>query len=161
MKKAIISVLAALVLLSTATVGAFAAPPTPQGQKTEPFEGTFRGTVYGSEGSSAFLTLNLSQTGKIVEGDLLLGSGLYVDGGFCGGGYVPSGTQSATGKVVPDNPNRLTADSTFKVNGMNIKVRLTGDTLANGNALKARATVDLPWLCGQDPQLSGTLYRTK
>lgn len=161
MKKAIISILAALVMLSAASISAFAAPPLPQSQKTKPFDGTFTGTVYGSKGSSAPLTLNLSQTGATVKGDLRLGSGLYVDGGFCGGGYVPSGIQSATGKVVPDNPNRLTAGSTFKVNGMNIKVRLVGDALANGNALKAKATVDLPWLCGQDPELSGTLYRTK
>jgi hypothetical protein len=161
MKKTIVSILATLVMLSVVSISAFAASPLSQNQKMEPFEGTFTGTVYGSKGSSAPLTLNLNQAGTTVKGDLRLGTGLYVDGGFCGGGYVPSATQSATGKVAPSNPNRLTADSSFKVNGMTIKVRLSGDSLANGNALKAKATVDLPWLCGQDPELSGTLYRTK
>ena len=42
---------------------------------------------------------------------------------------------------------------------LNVKIKLDGDVSADGDEISAKAKVDLPWLCGRDPVLSGTLYK--
>lgn len=165
MKKAIIGLLLTLgaVLAVTATASAAGKDdrPNPKPRADNFFDGTFQGTIYGDKGSSAPIELQLAQDGRQVEGYVELGSGLYVNGGMCGAGYVPGGAQSAGGWVSASNPNRLYAESTFKVSGFKVTIDLVGIASADGEELDAQAKIDLPWLCGRDPVLSGTLYRTQ
>jgi len=158
MKKLILGVMAALMVLPVAT--AFAAPKEPSTGKAGPYEGTFQGIVYGDSGSSTPLTLELTHRNDLVQGNLALGSGLYVKGGVCGGAYVPSGAQYASGKTEQNNPSRLVAKSKVDVNRFDITVTLVSDVSSSGDVIQARAKLDLPWFCGRDPVLDATLYRT-
>ena len=164
MKRAIIGLLlsvGALVAL-TATASAAGKDDRPDYERPKAknhFDGTFRGTIYGDKGSSAPIELQLTQNGRRVVGNVELGSGLYVNGGMCGAGYVPGGAQSAGGQVSASNPRRLYAESAFKVSGFKVTIDLVGVASADGEEVDAQAKIDLPWLCGRDPVLSGTLYR--
>lgn len=158
MKRLMTGVLAAVVALFAITVlSADAAGNEASGGG--PFSGTFHGTVYGDNGSRAPLSLVLTQQGDEVEGNVFLGRGLYVDGGFCGAGYLPAAVRSASGTTLSANPRHLDAASTIAVEGYDVTVDLDGDLVGNGGVLNVTATVDLPWLCGGDPVLTGTLYR--
>ena len=166
MKRAIIGLLltvGALVAL-TATASAAGEDERPNYERPKAsgiFDGTFQGTIYGDKGSSAPIELQLTQNGRYVEGYVDLDSGLYVNGGMCGAGYLPGGAQSAGGQVSASNPRRLYAASTFKVSGLKVKIDLVGVASADGEEVDAQAKIDLPWLCGRDPVLNGTLYRTQ
>ncbi|HSG15123.1 MAG TPA: hypothetical protein VLE70_02220 [Anaerolineae bacterium] len=166
MKKAIIGLLLTVGALVAATATASAAgkderPGVERPKAAELFDGTFQGTIYGDKGSSAPIELQLAQRGRNVQGNVAIGSGLYVNGGMCGSGYIPGGAQSAGGRVSASNPNRLYAESTFKVSGLKVSIDLTGIASDDGEEVDAQAKIDLPWLCGRDPVLSGTLYRTQ
>ena len=178
MKRIMISTLAVLAVVATAAGVAYAAPEgaveagrsgepgaTAGASVSEPFtygpyEGTFHGTVYGDRGSRAPLTLELTHRGNRVAGVAYLGEGLYVDAGFCGRGTVPAASQRASGTTVPGNPNRLVAHSTIDVGSFDVNVHLESNVSADSDTLTAKATFDLPWLCGRDPVITGTLTRT-
>ena len=128
--------------------------------KTGPYEGTFHGIVYGDNGSSAPLSLQLTHQDDDVQGSLALGAGLYVKGGICGGAYVPSGVQYASGKSDPGDPGRLVASAKVDVDRFDITVRLESDVSPNGDVIQAKAKLDLPWFCGRDPVLDATLYKS-
>jgi hypothetical protein len=126
---------------------------------TSGFQGTFAGTLNGDNGSSAPVTLELSQSGNTVTGNLTLGEGLIIDGGNCGAQAAPAGSRSATGEVDPANPNHLGAVANFDVQGLTVGVNLSADLSPDGNTLTTQIGLDLPFICGRDPALSGALVR--
>lgn len=156
MKKALIGTFLAIGAILALTLSVAAAPNVKK-SKPGPFEGTFQGTVYGDKGSKATLTLDLNHRGELVSGTASLGSGLYIDGGFCGAGYVPASSQVARGKTSAKNPKVLNATTQFKVAGVKVKLLLDGEVSPDGEAIEAKARIDLPWLCGGDPIITGTL----
>jgi hypothetical protein len=158
-KKVIIGMVLAFGAILAFTLSASAASQATKSTKTGPYMGTFKGTVYGDKGTSAPLTLVLNHRGNDVEGKAILGDGLYLDGGMCGAGYVPSSQQSATVEASDKDPRHLSVQTTFEVSGINIKIDLNSQISADGDELEAEAKIDLPWLCGHDPVISGTLYK--
>ena len=159
MKRILIAVAFALVLLMTVSARVFAAPKKLATKKVDPFEGTFSGVIYGDKGSQAPLTIKMDQDGNDVLGTLTLGSGLYVNGGRCGGGYIPATSQYAVGRIDKSNPNALEASTAIKFSGLKINIYLEGLLSKNGETLNAEALVDLPWLCGRDPVIEATLTK--
>ena len=142
------------------------APAEPGGEPVIPvvpagggFNGVFSGTLSGDNGSTAPATLSLTQTGLSVSGRLSIGEGLVIDGGSCGAQAVPPLEQNAAGTVDPANPNHLQTTGSIPVAGFTIGVTLTADLAADGQTLVARADLDLPFLCGRDPAISGTFAR--
>lgn len=123
------------------------------------FNGVYSGTLNGDNGSVAPATLTLTQTGDAVSGRLAIGEGLLIDGGTCGTQAVPAGDQNAAGTLDPANPNHLQTTGSIPVAGFTIGVTLTADLAADGQTLTARADLDLPFLCGADPAISGTFTR--
>ena len=103
---------------------------------SRPFTGTFTGTGYGDFGSSAPLTLTLTQRGNTVEGTAVIGDGLEVNaGGFCGTAVVPATSATANGTTTNRQPRHLSANIPFQVSGMDITARATGDLTADGQEL--------------------------
>ena len=161
MKKILIGILVTLVALSALSISALAfTPPAARGVKG-PYEGTFRGYVSGEKGSRALLTLELTHRDGIVSGYATLGSGLYVSAGRCGGANLPGATQYISGRSLPDNPNKISARTQFRVSGFDIGVDLESIISRTGKTLTVDAEIDLPWISGKDPSLSGTLYRVR
>ena len=152
-KKLLITVLMVVGLMAVAVVSVGASST-----RVGPYEGIFVGTIYGDGGSSAPITLDLTHRGDDVEGTVEIGSGLYVNGRNCGAGYVPAGTQTAVGET-GRNPNNLNADASFNVSGFNVGLDLDGSLSADGDELAVEAKIDLPWLCGRDPVITGELIR--
>ena len=124
-----------------------------------PFEGTFYGYVNGDNGSKAPIILELTHQGDEVQGRVGLGEGLYVDAGICGATYIPSVVQYANGKTQPGNPNQLLTHLSFNVSNFEISADLAGEISKDGKTITAEANIDLPWICGSDPELYGTLSR--
>lgn len=153
---AFVSVVIAFFLLAT---GAHAAPEAAAKGKVGPYEGAFQGVAYGDRGSRAPLKLELTHRGSQVVGEVSLGEGLYVDGGFCGAVNLPAVSQPVEGQTTTWNPKRLEINPTFDVGGLKLAVDFESTLSASGDVLTARAKVDLPWFCGRDPALSATLYR--
>ncbi len=159
MKRIIIAVAFTLVLITTVSTSVFATPKKLATKKVDRFDGTFSGVIYGDKGSQAPLTLEMVQDGDEVYGTLLLGRGLYINGGRCGGGYIPATSQHAEGKIDKSNPNALETSTTIKVSGFKINIELEGLLSNDGKTLEAEATVNLPWLCGRDPVVDATLIK--
>lgn len=165
MKKLSIGVLAAVLLLfglSTAT--AFAAEAqvistSPAAMEVGPYEGVFSGVLYGDNNSRAPIALQMTHRDGVVNGRLYLGEGLYVNAGVCGKTEIPSMVQSASGRTLPSNPNKMVVKTGFNVSGFDIGVDLTSTVSADGQTLNAGTSIDLPWICGRDPSYSGTLSR--
>ena len=151
----IIFVAVALMLAGTAS----AAGISPASQTPGPFEGVFTGTVYGDNRSQAPITLELTQRGEDIQGSVLLGEGLYVDGGMCYAGELPATEQSLATKIKSDDPRRLATQLLFKVSNYQIAVDLESELSPNGQELIAVTSIDLPWFCGGDPVLRGELVR--
>ncbi len=135
--------------------------PAPIGGQpaTGGFNGTFAGTLNGDNGSAALGTLTLTQTGDTVSGQLAIGPGLVLDAGSCGAQSVPELVQTATGTIDPAAPNSLRTTGSIPVGGFTIGVVLTAELGSDGQSLAARADLDLPFLCGRDPAISGTFGR--
>ena len=161
MKKVLVVVVLAMAMLLAVTVTASAAPPESASHNTGLFDGAFHGHVYGSKNSQAQMSLDLNHSGSEVDGTVFLGSGLLIDAGWCGSGYVPSGAYYASGETSPGNPRNLAAKTTVDVNGMDIDIEPDGNVSANGNVIEAEAKIDVPWICGPDPMLTGTLYKAQ
>ena len=160
MKKILIAFLVVMTLMSADATSAFAYSPYERDVKG-PYEGTFRGYVYGEKGSKAPITLELKHRNGVVTGEVTLGEGLYVKAGRCGGGYLPATTQYVNGKSLSTNPRRVLVGTSFNISGFEIGVDFESNLSRDGRVLSADAEIDIPWLCGRDPQLSGTLYRVK
>lgn len=155
MKRFLVIILVLIAITATMSVAA-AAPETAVG-KVGPYDGVFNGTVYGPDGSEAAMSLDLTHEGNVVEGVVFLGDGLHIDAGMCGTGAIPASSLLASGETSAANPKLLSTTSTFDVSGIPVKVNL--DSEVQGDTLKAKATIDLPWLCGGDPVYTGTLQR--
>ncbi len=161
MKKILVTVVVALIAVLAMTVTVSAAPPESSSHNAGPFDGAFHGHVYGSKNTRAQMSLHLSHTGDQVDGTVFLGSGLLIEAGWCGSGYVPSGAYYASGETSPGNPRNLAAETTVNVSGMDVTIELDGTVSANGNVIEAEAKIDVPWICGPDPVLNGTLYKAQ
>lgn len=161
MKKLLFALSATLIALAS-TVGIVLAAPLPY--KTEavgPYEGVFSGYVYGDRGSRAPIKLEMIHRRGTVTGTVNLGEGLYVDGGRCGGAYIPASVQSAGGETLSTDPNRLQAGTTFSVSGFQISAELDSLISPEGENLIAQGRIDLPWLCGRDPVLNVELIKVQ
>ena len=165
MKKLLFGMLVAAVLVSGLTAGTALADEAPLVSSAAgspdvgPFEGVFSGVLYGDNNSRAPIALQMTHRDGVVNGRLYLGEGLYVNAGMCGKTEIPSMVQSANGRTLSNNPNKLAVDTSFNVSGFDIGVDLTSTVSADGKTLSAATSIDLPWICGRDPSYSGTLYR--
>jgi hypothetical protein len=157
MKKLFVGLFAVIGLFVLTAVGPVSAAPAAPAGKIGPYEGEFNGTVIAPNGSEAPMSLNMTHRGSVVEGTVFLGEGLTIDAGMCGQAAIPSASIEATGNTSLTNPAKLSTSSVFDVNGITVKVIL--DSAVQGDALTAKATIDLPWICGGDPVLTGTLQR--
>ena len=149
----------AIAATSAAQAAPAQAPPIETTAATGPFDGIFYGWVNSDNGSRAPMVLDLTHKGSTVSGDIYLGEGLVVNGGICGEAAVPSGIQSATGTTDPRSPDMFSTAIGFEFSGLEIGVDITGQVAPDGESLSAEAQIDLPWFCGADPELSGTLLR--
>ena len=138
-----------------AAPGASAAPA--EASNHGPYEGTFNGTVYAPDGSSAPMSLIMTHRGTAVDGTVFIGDGLTINAGVCGVAPLPASSVLAYGNSSANNPNNLSASSSFNVSGIDVKVDLNGKV--SGNRLNATAKIDLPWICGGDQVLTSTLFR--
>lgn len=161
MKKLIFSTLIALFAVTTILVGVSASTSPLGKEQVGPYEGKFSGYVYGANGSKATLTLVLTHRDGVVQGMANLGEGMYVKAGRCGSGYLPRYSQHIQGNSLPTNPNQIIANTYFKISNFQIGVELDSSISEDGRVLSAQAEIDIPWICGKDPQFSGTLYRVQ
>jgi hypothetical protein len=162
MKKYVFGILAALVLVFGLTVGQAFAGETPAATSSTavgPFEGIFYGTVSGDNNSRAPLALQMTHREGVVAGNLYLGEGLFIDAGICGKTEIPSMVQSASGRTLESNPNKLDFNTSIDIRGFEIGVNLKSTVSADGSTLEASTSIDLPWFCGRDPSYAGTLNR--
>ncbi len=156
MKKLILSLLVAVLAISIMVLSVSAAPE--MATKLGPYNGTFRGYVTGDRGSQAPVLFQLSQNGDLVSGTVSLGEGLYIDGGWCGKGYIPPMTQSGRLLTHPNDPSQIQMKTSVKVSNFDIGVTLNSKMSTDGT-INATGSIDLPWICGRDPQLNGTLTK--
>lgn len=124
------------------------------------FTGSYAGILRGDDGSEAPVTLELTQAGRALTAEIAVGRGLLVDGGMCGVAAVPASVQSGAGRVPANTPRHLDATAEVEVEGIAVKLLLTGDLSRDGQTLTTAARIDLPWLCGQDPVITGELSRS-
>ena len=155
-----------MAVLFTGIVRASAAEvSTPSGSSTlltpGPYEGVFSGFVSSDTGSQAPITLELTHRGEDVEGVVSLGEGLYVNAGMCGGANIPSTEQEFAVKTDPGKPNQLSTQLSFDVSGYQIGVNLESLISEDGETITSQANIDLPWICGHDPVLTGSLLRAE
>jgi hypothetical protein len=153
-----IGTLVALALFASTATGALAAPARSTG-KVGPYEGRFKGTVTSANGTSAPLSVTLTHKGNNVAGVATLGEGLEVQTSYCGAASVPSRTEQLSGQTSPGKPRHLEATSKFNIQGMPITVRFKSDVSADGKTVQGTTTIDVPWFCGADPVLNGTLKK--
>lgn len=123
------------------------------------FNGVFAGTLTSDDGSTAPVTLDLTQTGTTVAGDITIGQGLNIDGGNCGQQAVPSGSRSVTGQTDPSNPNHIEVTAGYNVQGFDVTAEFVADLSGDGNTLNSQIAIKLPFLCGRSPVITGTLQR--
>lgn len=155
---AVIGIFAATAVFGATAVSGVSAAPELSG-KVGPYEGTFNGTVYGSNGSKAPFTLVMTDRDGDVSGTAFVGEGLYINGGICGSGFVPATSQAAAGNTMPGKPNQLNATTTFDIEGIPVTVNL--ESTVAGGVIDAEAQIDLPWFCGSDPVLTAELTRAQ
>ncbi len=123
------------------------------------FTGSYEGVLLGDDGSEAPVTLKLTQAGRAITAEIAVGRGLLVDGGRCGVAAVPAGDQKGAGRVSANAPRHLDASAEVEVEGIAVRLQLAGDLSRDGRTLTTAARIDLPWLCGRDPVISGELSR--
>lgn len=158
MKTFILGIIAVIGIFAVTAVSGVSAAPELNGA-VGPYEGSFNGTVYGSNGSSAPFSLVMTHRGEVVSGTAFVGEGLYVNGGICGSGFVPATAQSAGGTTTASNPNQLNATTTFDIEGIPVTVDL--ESMVAGGVIDAEAQIDLPWFCGSDPVLTAELIQAQ
>ena len=123
------------------------------------FNGRFAGTLTSDDGSTAPVSLDLTQTGSTVAGDIAIGDGLTIDGGNCGAQAIPAGARAVSGQTDPSNPNHIEVSAGYEVQGFNITANLRGDLSPDGNTLTGQIDLSLPFLCGRNPVITGSLAR--
>ena len=127
-----------------------------------PFQGTFKGTAIGDQGSSAPLALSLLQNGSIVTGTAAVGDGIEVDtGGFVCPGLVavPSGTIGVNGIVSGQDPRHLEAQSSLSASGLTITAEVVAELSADYNTMNVQLKLNIPWPC-HGTTIKGTLTRS-
>ena len=127
-----------------------------------PFQGTFKGTAIGDQGSSAPLALSLLQNGSIVTGTAAVGDGIEVDtGGFVCPGLVavPSGTIGVNGIVSGQDPRHLEAQSSLSASGLTITAEVLAELSADYNTMNVQLKLNIPWPC-HGTTIKGTLTRS-
>ena len=159
MKKLGLGSLVVLAILAIAATGAYAVPEMVTTGVVGPYEGTFQGMVRTERNSRAPLALDLTHRGNQVQGIVYLGEGLHVDAGWCGSVDLPALSAKVGAETVPGDARRLVANPTFDAGGFDLTVDFESVLLGDGDVIQAEARVDVPWFCGRDPVLSGTLYR--
>ena len=159
MRRFLFGLLDLVVMFAVLAVGVSVAPEASAIESIGPYEGTFKGIAYGDRDSSAPLSLELTHRGDQLEGNVSLGEGLYVSGGFCGTVTLPATELVVEGQTVHGKPERLEASPTFDVGDFELTVDFVSEVSADGEEITAEARVDLPWFCGRDPAFHGTLYR--
>jgi len=150
MKKFAFSLLFVAIALAGFTSSAFAGTTV---SSTGPYNGIFIGTVEGDRNSTTEIELNLTQVKNEVKGELVLGEGLYIDGGRCWRGSLPSGSFTAIGSTLPASPNNVEASASFQAGSVTIKGYLAGEISTDGKLITSEVKIDLPWFCGRDPVL--------
>lgn len=155
-KYLVLSVVVLIGLFAVVAVPGASAAPAEAAAKG-PYEGVFHGNIYGENGSSAPMSLDLTHTGRNVDGTVFIGDGLTIDAGVCGAVDVPATAVNASGRSSANNPRALSASSSFDVSGIDVTVDL--DSYVAGDHIEAEVTIDLPWICGGDPTLTGQLHR--
>jgi hypothetical protein len=126
-----------------------------------PFDGVFGGIINGDLGSSAPITLEMTQIGNDLSGTAVLGDGLIVDvgGGFCPGAQpVPATDVDLEGQANPNTPRHLERQSVVEVSGFDIIVTIVGDLSDDDNTLTVRMDLGVPWPC-RSATLQGVLER--
>jgi hypothetical protein len=126
-----------------------------------PFEGVFSGSVRGDNGSQAPIALKVTHRDEKVEGSLTIGEGLYVNGGRCGGAQIPFTEQYFSVKTHPEKPHQLSTQVKVKVSKYKVGVNFVSLISEDGSKITSRVSIDLPWICGRDPVLTGVLYRNE
>ena len=159
MKRFVAGILDVLIVVALLTIGISTVPGVAAEEEVGPYEGTFQGIAYADKDSSAPLALELTHRGNEVQGELFLGEGLTVNGGFCGTVSLPELEVAVEGETAPRNPNRLVANPTFDAGGFDLTVDFKSEVSTDGDVITATAKVDLPWFCGRDPGLAATLYK--
>ena len=160
MKRVVAGVLDVLAILSMLAIGATAVPTVAAAaEQVGPYEGNFRGFVYGDSGSRAPINLELNHRGSQVEGIVYLGEGLHVNGGWCGAVDIPAVAQGVEGQTSRWNPRQLGVNPSFSVGGFDLTVGFESNISRDGETITAEAKVDIPWFCGRDPLLKATLHR--
>ena len=123
------------------------------------FSGAFAGTLTSDDGSTAPVSLNLTQSGTTVAGDITIGEGLTIDGGNCGVQAIPAGSRSVSGQAAPSNPNPVEVGGGYGVRGSPFTANLRGDLSPDGSGLTGQIGLSLPFLCGRNPVITGSLAR--
>jgi hypothetical protein len=72
---------------------------------------------------------------------------------------VPATEQTVSGLTDRSNARRVSVTPTFDVGDFELKVKFESLLSTDGERIMARAQIDLPWFCGRDPVLAGTLIR--
>lgn len=153
-------ILPALIITALALlVGTVDAAPRQPATSGGPFTGTFEGYLYGDRNSRAPVELVLVQKGSEVTGTIVLDRGLVVNAGNCGVVAVPAGSQTAAGQTSSTNLRQIVAEATIEVSGLNVDIELEGEVSRDGETITVTAEIDLPWLCGRDPVISGTFLK--
>lgn len=136
---------------------------TPTPRPRLPFEGNFEGIVNGDEGSSALLTVDLTQDGSDVSGTATLGEGLLVNvgAGLCPGvQIVPAATLDLDAQTSAGNPRHLEKSTSLVVSGFNIGVNVAADVSEDGEELSVLLNLITPFPC-RNPELRAVLTRTQ
>ena len=151
--------LAAVPLVTLPPAQTAATPAPIGGGSAGSFNGDFAGTLTSDDGSTAPVSLNLIQTGNTVAGDISIGDGLTIDGGNCGAQAIPAGSRSVSGQTDPSNPNHIEVSAGYEVQGFTITAELIADLSPDGNSLNGQIGLSLPFLCGRNPTITGSLAR--
>ena len=151
--------LAAVPLVTLPPAQTAATPAPIGGGSAGSFNGAFAGTLTSDDGSTAPVSLNLIQTGNTVAGAISIGDGLTIDGGNCGAQAIPAGSRSVSGQTDPSNPNHIEVSAGYEVQGFTITAELIADLSPDGNSLNGQIGLSLPFLCGRNPTITGSLAR--
>ncbi len=151
MKKWFLGIILAIGIISVGVVApTFAA-------EASPFNGTFSGTAYGDYDSTAPLTLNVTQEGDNVTAHINIDKGLQVNaGGLCGVVAIPAGSVSASGIDTDSDNNVISAKVPFDV-GSGIRITAFIDGEIDGDDLDVSVKVKTPFICSNDPVVTGSL----
>jgi len=151
MKKWFLGIILAIGIISVGVVA-----PTFAAEES-PFNGTFSGTAYGHYDTTAPLTLTVAQEGDDVTAHINIENGLKLHaGGFCGTIAIPASSLSVSGTDTDDSADTISARVPFDVGGgSSITAIIDGEI--NGDQMDVTIEVKTPFICGNDPIVTGEL----